>query len=451
MKTNLFTDYRAQRASIVVLTQVMLLVALLPCGRVSAQDSTVASVPFAWGDFTWLNGNDRRHTSLLDSKYFTGSVLLDMNYTYSFRHPIDNTVVGSTALARNNEFEVSFLGLGGDLHYKHARGRVMLQLGTRSTVVPRNDFSTNRGQFDLANAYRYFSEANAGYHWDIWHGINLDAGIFMSYVGLFSYYNAENWAYQPSYTSDNTPWFFNGLRLQTFPTDRLKVELWLVNGWQTYAKFNNAPGMGFQILYRPKESLSILSNGYVGTDTQDKPNRIRVHSDNSVEVRYRNRPGHFVDRTAFSITGDLGFESGAGVTAFGGSGGPAQNFFSGMAYHRTWFSDDHFGWTFGGGFIHNPGRYLVLLPTGVAGQLWDTSPGTKFDGWDMSMTFDWTPDESQTWRIEIVHRAASVPYFAGSGGVTSPDGYTTTPVPAGWKPDQVKSETRIILALLFRF
>lgn len=419
--------------------------------RVSAQDTTTASAPFAWGDFTWLNGNDRRHTSLLDSKYFTGSVLIDANYTYSFHHPIDNTVVGSTALARNNEFEVSFLGLGGDLHYKHARGRVMLQLGTRSTVVPRNDFSTTRGQFDLANAYRYLSEANAGYHWDVWHGINLDAGIFMSYVGLFSYYNAENWAYQPSYTSDNTPWFFNGLRLQTFPTDRLKVEFWLVNGWQTYAKFNNAPGLGFQILYRPRESLSILSNGYVGTDTQDRPQRIRVHSDNSLEIRYRNRPGHFVDRLAFSITGDLGFESGAGVAAFGGPGGPAQNFFSGMIYHRTWMSNDHLGWTFGGGFIHNPGRYLVLLPTGMAGQRFDTSPGSKFDGWDISTTFDWMPDESLTWRLEIVHRAANVPYFAGPGGVTSPDGYNTTPVPADWNPDLVKSETRIIFALLFRF
>lgn len=26
------------------------------------------SEPFAWGDFTWLNGNDRRHSAILDSK-----------------------------------------------------------------------------------------------------------------------------------------------------------------------------------------------------------------------------------------------------------------------------------------------------------------------------------------------------------------------------------------------
>jgi hypothetical protein len=414
-------------------------------------EQKTASEPFAFGDFTWLNGNDRRHTQLLDSKYFTGSFMLDMNYTYSNQHPIDNTVVGSTALARNNEFEVSFASIGGDFHYNNVRGRIILQLGTRATVVPRNDFSTTRGQFDLANAYRYFSEAYAGYHWNTWHGINLDAGIFMSYVGLFSYYNCENWAYQPSFTSDNTPWFFNGLRLQTFPSDKLKIELWLINGWQTYAKFNENPGIGMQILYRPVESVSVLSNEYYGTDTQDKPGRIRFHSDNSLEVRYYNHPGKFLHRAAFSITGDLGFENGDGVTAFGGDGGPAQNFISGMIYNRLWFSNDHFGWTFGGGFIHNPGRYLVLLPTGVAGQIFDTSPGTKFDGWDASTTIDWMPEENITWRLEFVHREANVPYFAGPGGVTSPDGYNTTTIPPGWQPDQVKAESRLVFALLCRF
>ena len=30
----------------------------------------------------------------------------------------------------------------------------------------------------------------------------------MSYIGLFSYYNFDNWTYQPSYVSSNTPWFF---------------------------------------------------------------------------------------------------------------------------------------------------------------------------------------------------------------------------------------------------
>ncbi len=182
--------------------------------------------PFAYGDFTWLNGTNRQHKALLDSDIFTGTFLLDVNYTSSLDHPIDDTVVGSTALSRDNEVTLAFVGFGGDFHYKNARARLLTQFGIRSELVPRNDFSTFRGQFDLQDAFRYISEANGGVHLDVLNGINIDAGIFMSYVGLFSYDNFENWNYLASYTSDMTPWFFNGVRIQIFPSDRLKIEPW---------------------------------------------------------------------------------------------------------------------------------------------------------------------------------------------------------------------------------
>jgi hypothetical protein len=408
---------------------------------------------------------------------FTGSFLLDVNYTASENNPIDNTVVGSTALSRNNEITLAFMGFGGDFHYKNARGRIMMQYGLRSTLVPRNDFSTFRGQFDLQDALRYISEAYGGYHWDAMHGINLDGGIFMSYVGLFSYDNFENWMYLPSFTSDNTPWFFNGLRLQLFPTDTLKIEPWLINGWQTYGKFNEMPGFGFQILFRPSEWFSVLSNGYVGWDTQDNPGMLRYHSDNSIEIRYFNAPGSALDRMAFSLTGDIGGEQGDGVSAFGGSGkeGGCTNstpctaqFLSWMIYNRFSFFDDHFAWTAGGGQMHNPGRYLVLAPTGNASPIpqplsiqglqyvppsapFDLNNGTKFDAFDYETGIQYMPNEQVTYNLEVNHRQASVPYFAGHGGVTSPDGYITTPVPSGWRADLAKGDSRIIAALLVRF
>src|SRR5947208_4210077 len=90
-------------------------------------------------------------------------------------------------------------------------------------------------------------------------------------TGLFSYYNFDNWAYQPSFVSSNTPWYFNGVRVQIFPTEKLKIEPWVVNGWQSYGKFNKAPGFGIQTLYRPNGWLSILGNQYIGTDTLGIP------------------------------------------------------------------------------------------------------------------------------------------------------------------------------------
>jgi hypothetical protein len=437
-----------------------------------------ASEPFAWGDFTWLNGNNRQHSALLDSKYFTGSFLADVNYVWDFAHPIDHTIVGSTATFRAGEFNLSFLGFGGDFHWDNVRGRFIMQLGTRAMGIARNDPSADRGQFDLRDSLRYISEAYGGYHWDVLHGINLDVGIFMSYIGLFSYDNFENWAYQPSYTSDNTPWFFHGARLQIFPTDRLKVELWLINGWQSYAQYNDMPGGGFQVAYRPTESVAFVFNGYGGWDTApvrtagDHSGRLRLHSDDSVMVRYFNNPGGMFSKAAFSFTGDLGFESGNGVTPFGGGtdgatcGGTGQqactqNFIAGMLYNRFWFFKDKLATTLGGGFMHNPGRYLVLPPTGSANP-YGTSPnaftlnqGDKFDAWDCSAGIQIMPSEYVTWVLEFVHRHASVPYFAGHGGVTSATGYfSSTSGSYGdptYVPDLRNDENRINLSMLTRF
>ncbi len=106
--------------------------------------------------------------------------------------------------------------------------------------------------------------------------INIQAGIFLSYIGLWSYYNFDNWTYQPSYVSSNTPWFFNGVRAQWFPSDKLKIEPWLINGWQSYAKFNSWPGVGGQIRYTPNGNLILVFNQYtLGTDALGVPGRHR--------------------------------------------------------------------------------------------------------------------------------------------------------------------------------
>lgn len=406
--------------------------------------------PFSWGDFSWVQGNNRQKNALLRSRYFTGSITLDMNYNYSFNRPVDHTNSGSTATFRSNEFNISYIEAGGDFHYKNVRGRLMLQFGTRATGVPRNDNTPLRGQFDLYTALRFVTEGYAGYHLDVWKGINIDAGIFKSYVGLLSYNNFENWNYQPSFTSDNTPWFFTGIRVQTFPSTKLKIEYWIVNGWQSYGMFNEAPGLGTQIQWRPRESVSILSSFYGGYDTPNMPDRFRFHTDNSAVIRYYHAPGRKISKAAFSVTADFGFENGDGVTAFGRDGKPAQNFISGMIYHRLWMAKEKLGWTVGGGYINNPGRYLALLPAGNA--VLTQNPGYKFHGWDFSTSLQFMPNENVTWGLEMVTRHTSVPYFSGRGGVTSPNGWNA-PIgdPSGYVADLVKDETRIIASMIVRF
>jgi hypothetical protein len=50
-----------------------------------------------------------------------------------------------------------------------------------------------------------------------------------------------------------------GVRLQWFPTDKLKIEPWFVNEWQAYARYNGHPGQGGQVLWMPEEWVKLVA------------------------------------------------------------------------------------------------------------------------------------------------------------------------------------------------
>lgn len=403
-------------------------------------------------DFSWVPGNAGAAERPLSWGPFTGEVRLDTVYHFSFANPVDNTISGSSEVFRHGEVQLTQLGFGGDFLWKGVHARLMTQFGLYSQTTPRNDASPSRGQWNLADAYRYISEAYGGYHFDALAGINVQAGIFMSYVGLWSYYNFDNWTYQPSYVSSNTPWFFTGVRAQIWVNDRLKIEPWLVNGWQSYGRFNNGLGGGGQILWRPTDWLSIVANQYFGTDTLGNAMRYRVHTDDSVSLRYFSSPGSLFSKAAVSLTLDAGCEFGGGVTC------GSQYFLGFMAYHRAWFFSDHAALTIGGGAITNPGRYLVLLPpingaTAASGTAYFTAnAGDGFDAFDFQVALDVMPLGYFTVRAEFNHRAASVPYFTGRGGVTPPGGNQggAGSLVDGWSPDLSRTEDRITVSMLVK-
>src|SRR5579862_2998223 len=418
--------------------------------------------PFAVGYLGWMNGTSRENSPIFDTKLFTPEVRFDVNYLNDFNDPHDHTIVGSTEEFRSGEFQIEQVSFGGNFHWNGVQARFLSMLGLYSVTTPRNDASVGVGQWDLQGAYKYFSEANAGYHWDVNHGLNVDAGIFVSYVGLFSYYNFDNWTYQPSFVSSNTPWYFNGVRIQWFPSQTLKIEPWIINGWQSYAKFNSNPGVGGQILWIPNDSFKLVFNTYaVGEDNlaygSGVPNNggnpnapiglpnpgapyinyahvTRVHEDDSVLYKYydgHGGDGPGISRAAFSFTVDIGCEYGGGVHC---SHGPNKaNFFGAMAYNRIWWDHDRMAVTFGGGFMNNPGRYLALVPpingaTAATGTpYWTENPGQKLYQWDMQLNLQYMPKDWLTWWTEVTYRHSDVPYWGGSGGVTPPLGNNGAP------------------------
>ena len=327
--------------------------------------------PFAFADFTWLNGNSRDKDTVLDTKFFTPEVRFDTEYMEDMNQPIDHTIVGATESFRSGEVQIEQASVGGDFHWDNVRGRILFMQGMFATTTPRNDASSATaaypgntggvGQWDLQNAYKYVSEAWGGYHFNVQHGLNVDAGIFVSYIGLFSYYNYDNWTYQPSYVSSNTPWFFNGVRIQWFPTNKLKIEPWIINGWQSYAKYNGHPGLGGQLLWLPTEWFKLVANQYgFGEDNLGLPQTERIHTDDSIEVRFYNNPNSLgLSKIAMSLTADAGCQFGGGITCLGAPSKNKDTFIGWMAYNRYWFHKDLWAITLGGGEMSNWGRYLT--------------------------------------------------------------------------------------------
>jgi hypothetical protein len=388
---------------------------------------------YTWADYTWLNGTSRNKDVVLDTKYFTPEVRFDTHFMEDFNQPRDHTMGGATESFRSGEVQIEQISVGGDFHWNNVRGRVLYMDGLFATTTPRNDASAGVGEWDIQGAYKYVSEAYGGYHFNVNRGLNVDAGIFVSYIGLFSYYNFDNWIYQPSFVSSNTPWFFNGLRIQWFPTKKLKIEPWIINGWQSYNRYNGHLGLGGQLLYRPKEWLSMVFNQYgYGQDNLGQPKVQRIHTDDSIEVKYYDHPkNNYIDKMAFSLTGDLGCQYGPGYRC---TGGATKDSFAGwMGYNRVWFGKDKYAISYGGGRMNNPGRYLTLLPpineaTAVTGSpYFPENPGMPAHMWDNQLGFQWMPREYITWWIEAAYRHSDIPYWTGRGGITPPGGNNGNP------------------------
>jgi len=201
---------------------------------------------------------------------------------------------------------------------------------------------------------------------------------------------------------------------------------------RSYGSANSRKGLGGQIKWTPFPWMNVVSNNYgLGHDDLYIPNRARIHTDDSIEIKYYDRPEKTLDKMALTFTGDMGCEFGGGISCHGDtSGGPKQSFMGFMLYNRAWFKKDKYAITIGGGQINNPGRYLVLVPpingesaasAAVNSPYFTGNPGDPFKAWDTSATFD-CPTSTSLFVGSTIIRHASVPYWSGAGGITPPPG-----------------------------
>ncbi len=417
----------------------------------------VTEPPFAANDWSWLNGSNPQPPSLLKIGPVVPSFMVDAAYAWQFSNPVDHTIFPTTTAARHSEFSLNlaYLGfelVGIDTPYGGPIGRVEVQFGSYIATIHGQDTTLNRGFFLSNPTLSYVKQAGAGWHFHWLHGVNIELGIFPSYIALESYTPQENWNYTHPFVSDFTPYYFAGLRTQIYPKADRKLELWLVNGWQSFGRWHDALTGGYLYTVRPNRFWALTHTLYVGQDqtrASDPNNQsLRVYSDNHAQVLvfdHLERP--WLQRVALAWVADVGYEY-RGPRA--GTGGSVPNGL--IAGTSLTFRVEWSRWlmsTLRGDFFYDQSAAVIsALPLGSPYSL--PGNGSAINPWEwygggVAVTLDVRPSPWLLLRLEYSHRAANQPYFSGPGGITGPNGL---PSPAGtadaFTPDLRRSDDRVV-------
>ncbi|MFO0663700.1 MAG: outer membrane beta-barrel protein [Polyangiaceae bacterium] len=409
----------------------------------------VAEPPFAHGDFSWMNGQNRQPESLLKAGPVNLSLIVDAYYLWSTNHPVDHTAFPSTTAPRHNELSLNMASVGIELPPNAIDtkaggpvGQFALQYGSMGETNFGQDRTLSRGFFLTKPAFLPIRAASAGWHFHWLHGANIEIGILPSYIALESYIPQENWNYLHPFVSDFTPYYFSGVRAQFHLSQKLKVEAWIVNGWQTFGQWHEGRAGGYLWNYRPTERLSFTNTMYLGQEAAFDPKSIRWYTDNFAQFQYYKAQSGFVRSVAVCVVGDLGYEYRGDGSRYGFRTGESIT-------HRIDFKGN-VGLTFRADLYYDPSQALVTsLP--LESPYTRPAQDREFFGGGITTTVDFLPSPWLLTRLEFMHRATSIPYFSGPGGITGPNGVAPSGTAAAtYIPDLRRSDNRIVANVTLR-
>ncbi len=125
--------------------------------------------------------------------------------------------------------------------------------------------------------YNPIMEAHAGIllKKNLW----LDGGFFRTHFGTEGLLPKENLTSSVSVGTFYEPYYESGFRLNYTPTDKLAINLYLLNGYNLYEDNNNKKSLGMLITYAMNDKENIGYSNYIGDDSPkgDSINHTRIH------------------------------------------------------------------------------------------------------------------------------------------------------------------------------
>lgn len=318
-------------------------------------------------------------------------------YSYSIERPSNGIINQRGFDNRHNTFTLQNAVIDAQGKLGGLSARVALQVGqTPDTYYqgePSHPGSAGGPGPSTASSWKYVQQAYGGYKFDVANGLALEAGIFLSPVGLETMAAKDDWNQSRSNLFYALPYYHTGVRLTLDITDRTSVMLMVTNGANSVIDNNAGKSVISQYQYKIPDRM-IFGLLYMGGPernagaSEGQPWRHLV--DGYVS-------GKLTSWLEMAAQMDVGFErNGYGLSYFGG----------GAAYVRF-----------------HPTSWLYLAARGdrfaehrATGKYGTASPMFYPARWVSSgtFTFDARPHDQVSLRLEYRHdQASDAMYYEG--------------------------------------
>lgn len=223
---------------------------------------------------------------------------VDSYYAYDLDRPPRIDRAFTTQAARHNEFNVNLAYVEAVVTGPRVHGRLALQAGTSVQANYAGEYRV--GQVSGPSLAQHIQEAYAGVR--IGRAVWVDAGIFLSHIGVESFISRDNPTYTRSLAAEFTPYYESGVRATWQAAPRLAATAVLVNGWQNISENNQDKALGLRLDYTltPESTLSYYD--FFGNEVSSG----RLRTLNGVGLRLQPTP-----RLLLVGNADVGSQRGA--------------------------------------------------------------------------------------------------------------------------------------------
>lgn len=238
-----------------LLPPLLLLLVSLPAARAQTgapTTTTTTTAPPAAPTATTAAPTAADSAALADPKpEFFGYV--GVYYGYDFNNPASLTRPGFIYSENlHNQIAVNIALLGARYQSSRVRGTFAIQTGS----YPDANYAAEAGVFK--NIYEAWGGVKLTQN--VW----LDAGIFLSHIGLEGPISRDDLTLTRSIMADNSPYYEAGAKLTYDAGKQWLVSALVLNGWQVIRDRNQNKALGTQVQFRPSAKWLLNSSTFVG-------------------------------------------------------------------------------------------------------------------------------------------------------------------------------------------